>query len=118
MAPAKLANHIAKWLTARRLQQELTREQLAELSGVNVHTLKHFERSGQISFERLIAICNALGLEEEIRRLERLLKPRHRVNINSWQSSSVQPLRKRGRRKVEPPTSESNSEVDNCLNPT
>lgn len=95
--PADLAKHIAKRLTTLRLQKTWTREQLAAHSGVNVHTLKHFERTGQISFERLIAICFALELIHEI---ERLFKPRHRVNIDNWQIN-IEPTRQRGRRQHE-----------------
>lgn len=95
--PAELAMQIAKRLTAMRLQKEWTREKLASLSGVNVHTLKHFERSGQISFERLIAICQSLNISHEI---ERVFKPRHRVDVENWEVK-MRPARQRGRRQID-----------------
>ena len=45
--PKEIAEEIAKRVTALRLQRAWTREVLAEQSGVNVYTLKHFERTGQ-----------------------------------------------------------------------
>lgn len=92
-SPAELSLHIAKRLTALRLQKTWTREKLAQTSGVNVHTLKHFERTGQISFERLIAICMTLEVADEI---EKLFKPRHRVNVAEWKVD-IKPARQRGR---------------------
>ena len=94
--PTDTCTQIAKRLTAIRLQKTWTRETLADNSGVNIHTLKRFERSGQISLERLVALCEALGLNGE---LERVFKPRQRVDIDNWQVDANQPLRQRGRRK-------------------
>lgn len=93
--PKEIARDIAKRVTALRLQKAWTREVLAEQSEVNVYTLKHFERTGQISLHRLIAISSALGVSTEI---ERLFKPRHRVDMNNW-SLEPQTTRKRGRRR-------------------
>lgn len=94
MLPAELCKEIAKRLTAVRLQKTWTREILAKTAKVNVHTLKRFERSGQISLERLIALSHALDIHHEI---ERLFKPRQRVDINNWQPV-LQLTRKRGKR--------------------
>lgn len=94
MTPGQTCMDLAKRLTALRLHKAWTREMLAKIAHINVHTLKRFERSGQISLERLIAICQALDAHHDI---ERLFKPRHRVDIDNWQPLS-QPLRKRGKR--------------------
>lgn len=94
MLPKDLCMELAKRLTAIRLQKTWTRELLAKNANINVHTLKRFERTGQISLERLVAICQALDNLQEI---ERLFKPRHRVDVENWQAVS-QPQRKRGRR--------------------
>ncbi len=94
-APKDLCIELAKRLTAIRLQKAWTRQTLAELSKINVHTLKRFERTGQISLERLIAISNALETNGEI---ERLFKPRQRVDIQNWQPIA-EPQRKRGKRR-------------------
>lgn len=93
----ELAQEIAKRLTAMRLQRAWTREDLATRSGINIYTLKHFERTGQISLERLISLCEQLDILSEF---ERAFKPRARVSIDDWQVPDQQHLRKRGRRKV------------------
>lgn len=87
---------LAKRLTAIRLQKTWTREMLAEKAGVNVHTLKRFERTGQISLERLIAISRALNVEDEV---SKLFMPRQRVDIDSWEATALT-TRKRGRRTI------------------
>lgn len=91
----ELASEIAKRITTLRLEKAWTRQTLADQSGVNVHTLKRFERTGQIALERLIAICQSLEMVHE---LERLFKPRQRVDINNWEVPN-KPQRKRGRRR-------------------
>ncbi len=102
----ELAQEIAKRLTAMRLQRAWTREDLAKFSGINIYTLKHFERTGQISLERLIALCEQLDILSEF---ERTFKPRTRVNIDDWQlPNQQQHMRKRGRRKVK---SQTHSEI-------
>ncbi|PHQ78539.1 MAG: transcriptional regulator [Coxiella sp. (in: Bacteria)] len=94
----ELAQEIAKRLTAMRLQRAWTREDLAKRSGINIYTLKHFERTGQISLERLIAICEQLEILNEF---ERTFKPRARISIDDWQiPQQQQHIRKRGRRKM------------------
>ncbi|MCH9770758.1 MAG: helix-turn-helix transcriptional regulator [Gammaproteobacteria bacterium] len=95
-APEEIAREMAKRLTMQRLEKTWTRSELAERAGINVYTLKRFERSGQISLERLIAICQALGCYDEI---ERLFKPRQRVDIEKWQVQQTK-ARQRGRRRI------------------
>jgi len=95
--PTEIALHIAKRTTAQRLQQAWTRDKLAKRANVNVHTLKRFERTGQISLPRLIAICDALGMLEE---LIRAFKPRQRISINDWQIHEGK-TRQRGRTYAE-----------------
>ena len=94
--PKDIAQDIAKRVTALRLQRAWTREVLAEHAGVNVYTLKHFERTGQISLHRLVSVAFALEMSSEI---ERLFKPRQRVDVNNWQLEP-QTTRKRGRRRT------------------
>lgn len=93
-APGALCIELAKRLTAIRLQKAWTREMLAKQANINVHTLKRFERTGQISLERLIAIAKALEVHADI---ERLFKPRQRIDINHW-SVIAKPERKRGKK--------------------
>ena len=71
--PKDIAQDIAKRVTALRLQRAWTREVLAEHAGVNVYTLKHFERTGQINFslrfcpttsqKHLVALSPAVALQ-------------------------------------------------------
>ena len=96
MLPKELCMELAKRLTAIRLQKAWTRELLAKKANINVHTLKRFERSGQISLERLIAISAVLDHLQEI---EKLFKPRQRVDVENWQPMT-QKLRKRGKRNA------------------
>ncbi|EKD45115.1 MAG: Transcriptional regulator [uncultured bacterium] len=96
MTPKDVCQELAKRLTAIRLQKTWTRETLAQEAKINVHTLKRFERSGQISLERLIAISQALDVHQDI---ERLFKPRQRVDVEHWQAVA-QTIRKRGKRKT------------------
>lgn len=86
---------IAKRLTAVRLQKTWTRDQLAEQANINVYTLKRFERTGQISLDRLIKICKALDMYDEF---ERVFKPRQRVSVDGWEVKPEK-VRKRGKRR-------------------
>lgn len=95
MESANICKELAKRLTAMRLQKAWTRETLAINAQINVHSLKRFERTGQISLERLIAIATALEAHQE---MERLFKPRHRIDVDNWQAVTL-PSRKRGKRK-------------------
>lgn len=87
---------IAQQLRRLRLARRWSRHELAERCGVNVYTLKHFERFGQISLERLLKICENLGILEEV---VRAFKPRQRVDVNEW-SLPKTALRQRGRRRT------------------
>ena len=95
MRPIDICKDLAKRLTAMRLQKAWTRETLAFNAQINVHSLKRFERTGQISLARLIAIAQALDAHQEI---ERLFKPRQRIDVDHWQAITL-PSRKRGKRK-------------------
>ena len=91
--PSDTAIELARRIVSLRLRRLWSRETLAEKAGINVYTLKHFERTGQISLERLISLSRALDVSSE---LERLFKPRQRVDADNWQMSELP--RKRGRR--------------------
>ncbi len=92
----ELALHIAKRMTAVRLQKTWTRETLAEQADVNVYTLKRFERTGQISLPRLIALCEALDMLND---LIRAFKPRQRISVDDWQVHQSR-MRQRGRKRM------------------
>ncbi len=67
--PVSLARNIGHRLRTLRLAKGWTQDELAELSGVAVSTLKLIESKGQGSFQRLIRIAVALGVDGEIRDL-------------------------------------------------
>ncbi len=67
--PVALARDVGQRLRDIRLAKGWTREELAERSGVAVSTLKLLESKGQGSFQRLIRVAVALGVDGEIRSL-------------------------------------------------
>lgn len=54
---------------ARRIEKNLTREQVAEKSGVAVSNIIRFEQKGLISLKNLIGIAMALGYTSEIKNI-------------------------------------------------
>ncbi|OGO91979.1 MAG: hypothetical protein A3F41_02725 [Coxiella sp. RIFCSPHIGHO2_12_FULL_44_14] len=91
-----LGLQIAKQVRRLRLARQWSREELAERANINVYTLKHFERFGQISLERFLRICQILGILEDTLRA---FKPRQRVDVNEWSSLSMVSVRQRGRKR-------------------
>ena len=65
------ADDIAKTLAAdfrkRRIEKNLTREQVAEMSGVAISNLVRFEQKGLISLKNLIGIAMALHYTSEVK---------------------------------------------------
>lgn len=64
-----IAKEIADAFRKRRIEKNLTREQVAEQSGVAVSNIVRFEQKGLISLKNLIGIANALGYTSEIKSL-------------------------------------------------
>lgn len=64
------AQHFARAWAARlrawRVEQCLSREALAELSGLPVSAIKRAERSGEISLQRFLRLALTLGLASEL----------------------------------------------------
>lgn len=67
--PAALARDVGQRLRDLRLAKGWTREELGERSGIAVSTLKLLETKGQGSFQRLVRVAVALGVDGEIRSL-------------------------------------------------
>jgi transcriptional regulator with XRE-family HTH domain len=67
--PVILARDVGHRLRTFRLAKGWTRDELAERSGVAVSTLKLLETKGQGSFQRLIRVAVALGVDGDIREL-------------------------------------------------
>ncbi len=53
----------------RRVEKNITRQRMAELSGVPLSTLARFEQKGLIAFESLIKLAMALGYTSEVKDL-------------------------------------------------
>lgn len=63
----EIAKAIASDFRMRRIEKNLTREQVAEMSGVAVSNIVRFEQKGLISLKHLISIAVALGYTSEIK---------------------------------------------------
>lgn len=64
-SPNELNMDIAKRVSARRKEQNITQEQLSVKSDVSYGSIKRFERTGEISLSSLVKIAFALGLEDD-----------------------------------------------------
>ena len=68
-APDEVAKQISRDFRYRRVEKGLTREQLAEQSGVAVSNIVRFEQKGLISLKNLIALAMTLGYGAEVKNL-------------------------------------------------
>lgn len=64
-----IAKKIAGDFRARRIEKNMTREQVAELSGVALSNIVRFEQKGLISLKNLIGIAKAMKYTSEIKNL-------------------------------------------------
>lgn len=64
-----VARKIANDFRKRRIEKNLTREQVAEMSEVAVSNIVRFEQKGLISLKNLIGIAMALGYTSELKNL-------------------------------------------------
>lgn len=62
-----IAKEIAGDFRRRRIEKNLTREQVAEQAGVAVSNIVRFEQKGLISLKNLIGIAMALGYTSELK---------------------------------------------------
>lgn len=67
--PDDVAREMASDFRRRRIEKNLTREQVAERSGVAVSNIVRFEQKGLISLKNLIGIAMALGYMSELKSL-------------------------------------------------
>lgn len=67
------ADDIAKAISSdfrkRRIEKNLTREQVAEMSGVPVSNIVRFEQKGLISLKNLIGIAMSMGYTSEVKNI-------------------------------------------------
>ncbi len=64
-----IAMEVADNFRKRRIEKNLTRDQVAEMAGVAVSNIVRFEQKGLISLKNLIGIAMALGYTSEVRNL-------------------------------------------------
>ena len=64
-----VAQQVAENFRKRRVERNITRQHIAERSGVPISTVARFERTGLIAFESLIKLAMALGYISDIRNL-------------------------------------------------
>lgn len=93
-SPAEIALELAGRVRARRLEANLAQEGLAARAGVSLGSLKRFERTGEISLERLIRIALALDASAGFEQLFAPKEPRTLDEI-----LATPPARRRGRRR-------------------
>lgn len=67
--PDEISQVIASDCRKRRLEKNITREQLAEQANIPVSNIIRFEQKGLISLKNLISIANALGYTSEIKNI-------------------------------------------------
>jgi len=69
--PKQIRRELVAWFRQQRLTLNWTQQELSARSGVALSTLRLFERSGQISLERLLRLASVLGLLESFAELVR-----------------------------------------------
>ena len=67
--PDYIMIHVAENFRKRRVEKNITRQRISELSGVPLSTVARFEQKGLIAFESLIKLAMALGYTSEIKDL-------------------------------------------------
>ncbi|MDE7414438.1 MAG: helix-turn-helix domain-containing protein [Muribaculaceae bacterium] len=67
--PEDISIQVAENFRKRRVEKNITRKRIAELSGVALSTVTRFEQRGLIAFESLIKLAMALGYTSEIKDL-------------------------------------------------
>ena len=64
-----IARALAEDFRKRRVEKNLTREQVAEKSGVAVSNIVRFEQKGLVSLKNLISISMAMGYTSEVKNI-------------------------------------------------
>lgn len=64
-----IAMQVADNFRKRRVEKNITRKRISELSGVPLSTVARFEQKGLIAFESLVKLAMALGYTSDIRSL-------------------------------------------------
>lgn len=64
-----IAQQVAENFRRRRIEKNITRQRISDLSGVPLSTVARFEQKGLIAFESLVKLAMALGYVLEIKNL-------------------------------------------------
>lgn len=92
-SPTELCHQLAARARVLRIELGWTQRDLARRAGVALSTLRHFERTGQISLERFVKLASTL---RAIDAFEGLLQPPRASSLEEIEAR--QTLRQRGRR--------------------
>jgi transcriptional regulator with XRE-family HTH domain len=96
--PQAIARQIAQRVRDRRLARGWTRDELANRTGIPSPTIRKFEATGHIAFERLVQLAIVL---DGVREFEALFAPPALASLDQFAS---EPRRQRGRtvKKIRP----------------
>lgn len=61
-----ISQQVADSFRKRRVEKNITRQRISELSGVPLSTVARFEQKGRIAFESLVRLAMALGYAQEL----------------------------------------------------
>lgn len=64
-----ITRQVAENFRKRRVEKNITRQRISELSGVPLSTVARFEQKGLIAFESLVRLAMALEYATDIRKL-------------------------------------------------
>ena len=78
--PDEIAKEMANDFRKRRIEKNLTREQVADKSGVAVSNITRFEQKGLISLKNLIGIAIALEYTSKYSTMEELQQIKRNAN--------------------------------------
>ncbi|MDE6384466.1 MAG: helix-turn-helix domain-containing protein [Paramuribaculum sp.] len=67
--PDDIMMQVAENFRKRRVEKNITRQRMSDLSGVPLSTVARFEQKGLIAFEALIKLAITLGYTPEIKNL-------------------------------------------------
>ena len=67
--PEDIAMQVAENFRRRRVEKNITRQRVAELSGVPLSTVARFEQKGLIAFDSLVSLAMAIGFTAEVKGL-------------------------------------------------
>ncbi|HET6250324.1 MAG TPA: helix-turn-helix transcriptional regulator [Tepidisphaeraceae bacterium] len=93
--PADIQRALASRMREARIGQDLTQQTLARNSGVNLATLRRFERTGEVSLKHLLRLCHALGRLDDF---NGILQPPPAATLAELEAQIHRPRRKRGTR--------------------